>query len=279
VLRRLLIDVDREGLDCLCSYLEYAEQQAQEVDDWTYLDNVTSFLASSNLMGLARRCGYLSLPRLRRLFPRLFLLFVATIDWRQESNVTMLEQLCALLGPDTIRRNREALATDGGLSANGVDLQILGHPRPAFLPLAHLILAESGLARSEAVATFLTRVLPQTRETRLLSLWPHPAQIPIEYLSLLAQRSPTAHYPPSLPAVMVRLLRRLIEDNASDAKNTDVRSKAIRLLGDLGAKDLRPFLLEILNARRLLVLPREPSQVRQAAREALARLGPEEDHV
>jgi hypothetical protein len=51
------------------------------------------------------------------------------------------------------------------------------------------------------------------------------------------------------------------------------------MLGELGARELRSFLLEILNARRLLVLPREPSQVREAAREALAKLGPEADHV
>lgn len=265
--RDLLVHPGPHRLECLRGNLELATKLAER-GQREALDRVLTFLEDAELDPLMRKCGFLNMLAAHTHPAHLLLPYIRTVDWTVEEDVAELERLCLALGPRRITDNAKGLQRRGGLSRGGCDLQILAQEKDAFLPLAHCIIAESGIARRPQVIAFLRKLELSTREACVLHIAIDEQSIPIDLLSGLTERSANDEH----TAMAASILCRFVQDTSHEEPE---RIRAIDWLGRFPLPAARDLLEELISSTRFL-MKRETPAIRAAAERALAT---GKDHV
>ncbi len=232
-------------------------------------DRVLDFLHEERLARLLRECGLLGKETILEQFPLDFGLYLESLDVDTPEDLQELAEVAEALGPSRIESAGDDLADVEGITQPERMARILASPAPSMLPFLQLLLAKVERRERGPLVAALRRLRGDDTIACLLSIVDDPELLPLKYLQSLAGEESASTDRWAHRDLIAGVICRFLYATAHREEKAERRAYAIRYLEHFMTPDARNLVQELLRARRLLVLPREPKVVRQAARRVL----------
>ncbi|MHC5011506.1 MAG: hypothetical protein ACYTG6_11235 [Planctomycetota bacterium] len=271
-LHRILAEPGAEDLAVLREYLEPIWHDTVETLPGADHGRVAAFLVDSGLQHLVRLSGILTADHLLARFPRDFGMYLDALDLSREEDQAELDRFCSSLAPDRVEAAAEELWTPACLLDEDRRERLLSLGKRSVMPFAKVVLDRSRGALKTEVVQFLRKLRIEAREARPLRLRDRVDGLPTDFVAGLLSPAADGTYPSELQHQAMQEICRYITQTEGTGTDPIRRAYAVRALAGFPAATVRPFLKELLGARRFLFVPREPRAVRVAAREVLTSL-------
>lgn len=264
-LRRIL---QRPGEHDFRVVRQYLDVDAESTDEAAKAKRAR-ILRSLRRSGVASRLraeGLVTSTTVAETFPRDFGLYVDTLDPKDAVHMAELEGTLERLGAERILQASHALLHDESvLEPTRLD-RLLHKPRRPALPIVKLLLEHGDAAAKRRAADALRAIYAKDPVGALFLVHAERGSMPPWYTEALADGSFDGVAGEGLRRRLAQELVRIVKQEEGDGPR---RLDAIRHLGHFPSPESTYALRELIEARRLLLFPREAKPVREAARAAL----------